>query len=205
MKQKLIIMTKREISRYEYVRKLIDGELNGTEASKLMKLSLRQVKRIKAKVIKFGADGVVHLNRGKESSRKIDEGVLKEVKKYLRENYSDFKPTFASEKLEEINNIKLSKETVRNIMTKEGLWKPKAKKASIYRSWRPRKDCYGEMEQFDGSYHKWFEDRRAESCLLLAIDDAEGKITHAKFDKNEGVKAVFNFWKEYVLKNGFPA
>jgi len=32
------------------------------------------------------------------------------------------------------------------------------------------------MQQFDGSYHKWFEGRGPESCLLLSVDDATGNI-----------------------------
>ncbi len=72
------------------------------------------------------------------------------------------------------------------------------------RFWRPRKDNYGEMQQFDGSYHHWLENRAGELCLLLSIDDSTGKITHAKFDYNEGVLAVFGFWREYFGKNGLP-
>ena len=62
------------------------------------------------------------------------------------------------------------------------------------------------MIQFDGSYHKWFEDRLLDSegfplevCLLASIDDATG-IIEAKFDMNESVFAVFSFgWN--TLKN----
>ena len=31
--------------------------------------------------------------------------------------------------------------------------------------------CFGELVQFDGSYHNWFE-CGSEECLLAAIDDA---------------------------------
>ena len=51
------------------------------------------------------------------------------------------------------------------------------------------------MIQFDGSYYVWFGD--FETCLLLSVDDATGKITHAKFIYNEGVISVFKFWLEY--------
>ena len=88
-------------------------------------------------------------------------------------------------------------------MTELKLWKPKSrKKSGKWHIWRARKDNYGEMQQFDGSYHIWFGDE--ESCLLLSVDDATGKITHAKFDYNEGVVAVFKFWLEYFAKNGLP-
>jgi hypothetical protein len=37
---------------------------------------------------------------------------------------------------------------------------------------------------------------------LASIDDATGKITKAKFAANEGIHAVFTFWKEYVISIG---
>lgn len=83
----------------------------------------------------------------------------------------------------------------------EGLWKAKPKRKSVqHKSWRARKEYFGEMEQFDGCYHIWFG--KKESCLLLSVDDATGGITHAKFDYNESTIAVFRFWLEYFKKNG---
>jgi hypothetical protein len=43
-----------------------------------------------------------------------------------------------------------------------------------------------------------------EQCLLLSVDDAKGSITGAVFEKNEGVEAVFRFWKEYFREKGLP-
>lgn len=203
MEQKLLSMTEKELLRYDVIKDLIDNKINGTDASKQLGVSVRHIKRIKAKVIKCGIKGLAHGNRGKESNRKIKSEIIKKAKKHLKEKYSDFKPTFASEKLEENHNIKINKETVRQIMIEMGLWKLKLKKYSkqIY-AWRARKGNYGEMQQFDGSYHQWFGDE--ESCLLLSVDDATGKITHAKFNYNEGVVSVFKFWKEYFNQNGLP-
>lgn len=63
-------------------------------------------------------------------------------------------------------------------------------------------DLEGAMEQFDGSYHRWLTLLDEELCLLLSIDDATGKITKARFEKNEGVVAVFTFWKKYAKTRG---
>jgi hypothetical protein len=60
------------------------------------------------------------------------------------------------------------------------------------------------MQQFDGSYHHWFEKRGPICCLLASIDDATGIPTKAKFDTDEGTFPVFRFWKEYVLMYGKP-
>lgn len=200
-----ITMKDTELEAYGIINQLIEKQINGTIAAKLLGLSVRQTKRLKARVVKEGAQGILHRNRGKESNRKIKSAILEKAKKLLKENYSDFGPTFAQEKLEEIHKIKMSVESVRTIMTEEELWKPKVRRENgEYRTWRPRKECYGEMQQFDGSYHKWFEDRGEELCLLASIDDATGKITRAVFEDNEGVHAVFRFWRTYVEKLGKP-
>lgn len=205
MKQQLISMTQKELSRYEIIQNLIDGHINGTEAAKQINLSVRQVKNIKVKVIKEGINGIIHKNRGRESNRKIPDKNIKEIEKIVKENYYDFGPTFAAEKLKENHRIKISDETLRHLMVKWNLRKIKPRKQpKQMRFWRPRKDNYGEMQQFDGSYHYWLEDRAGELCLLLSIDDATGKITYAKFDYDEGVMAVFRFWVGYFSKNGFP-
>jgi len=90
-------------------------------------------------------------------------------------------------------------------MTSLGLWRPKPrKKPKDWHVWRQRKEYYGEMQQFDGSYHFWLEDRAGELCLLLSVDDATGQITYGRFEYDEGVKPVFRFWLEYFKKNGLP-
>ena len=130
MEQKLITMTEKELARYEVIENLINGKIDGTEASKQIRLSVRQTKRLKAAVKENGAKGVIHKNRGKPSNRRIDNNILEKTKKLLKEKYSDFGPTFASEKLEELHKIKMSKETVRIIMISEKLWKPKERRQS---------------------------------------------------------------------------
>jgi hypothetical protein len=206
MSQKLISMTKKELTRYDIIKNLIDGKINGTDASKQLSLTTRQIRRLKQVVKKHGAKGLIHSSRGREGNRKLNPKIIKKAEELLKKKYYDFGPTFASEKLDEDHSIEISKETVRTIMVNTGLWIVKSRKQSKkYYTWRARKDNYGELEQFDGSYHLWLEDRFGEElCLLLSVDDATGKITHAKFDINESTKAVFNFWLEYFSKNGLP-
>ena len=203
MEQKIICMTEKELSKYEVIKDLIDGKINGTDASKQIRVSIRHIKRLKSAVIEYGARGLIHKSRGRTGNRKLNPEIIKRAEKYLKEKYYFCKPTLAAEKLYEIHDIKLGKETVRGMMTNLELWKPKPRKqAGKWHVWRARKNNFGEMQQFDGSYHIWFGDE--ESCLLLSVDDAAGKIAHAKFDINESTIAVFKFWLEYFSKNGLP-
>jgi len=202
----LITLTLKEMQRCDIIKKLIEKRLTEEEARKQIGLkSVRQVRRIKARIKKEGPQGIIHRNRGRPSNKKFNKEFLINIISIIKENYHDFKPTFVTEKLFENHNIKIGRETIRKLMTKNGLWKPRSRKKPKKRHvWRQRKPNYGEMQQFDGSYHYWFEDRGDECCLLLSVDDATGKITHAKFDKNEGTIAVFKFWLEYYKKHGLP-
>lgn len=201
--KQLITMTQKELSRYEIIKKLLNKEINGTDASKQIGVSVRQIRNLKSRIKKYGVKGVIHGNRGKPSNRRISKEKRNRIEMLIKKNYSYFGPTFASEKLEEVHSINIGKETLRQLMIGWELWKPKPRRQPKQRhTWRPRKDNFGEMQQFDGSYHNWFGDE--ETCLLLSVDDATGKITHAKFDINESVVAVFKFWIEYFEKNGLP-
>lgn len=204
-KQELITMTQKELSRYETIKRLINQEINGAEAAKQLGLSIRQTKNIKAAVKERGAKGIIHGHRGKPSHRRFSDTKISRLKEIVKENYSDFGPTFASEKLLENHQIKISHEKLRQLMIGWKLWKVKPrKKNKEYRSWRPRKEQYGEMLQFDGSYHSWFEKKAPECCLLAAIDDATSRLIKLKFVNWEGVKPAFVFWKEYLKTCGKP-
>lgn len=195
-----------EINRHKIAEKLIDRKISEESARKMMGLkSVRQVRRIKRRVIAEGIEGMRHKSRGQPGNRRFNKDFIEKTMLIVEEKYSDFKPTFASEKLQENHEIKINKESLRQLMIAKGLWKPKSRRQAKERHvWRPRRESYGEMQQFDGSYHKWLEDRGEESCLLLAVDDATGRITKAKLDKNEGVVAVFKFWLEYFEQHGLP-
>lgn len=201
-----IIMSEKEIRRLPVIERLIRGNINGTGAAQQCGLSVRQVRRLKVRVKKNGAIGIVHKGRGTESNRRIDTRVVKQIQRIVGEKYHDFGPTFAAEKLEENHQIVISKETLRTLMTGWGLWVPKSrKKNGEYRAWRERRAQYGEMIQFDGSYHDWFEGHAPACCLLAAVDDATGKIMKLRFTNHEGVFPAYQFFWEYTETHGKPA
>lgn len=198
-------MSNQDLSRYDIIKRLIRKEINGTEAAELISLSVRQIRRLKGGVVVHGPQALIHGNRGRESNRRLPDIERQKIIQLLHEHYYDFWPTHASEKLDELHNITHDPKTIRQIMIDEKLWKPrKGKKKKEHREWRQRKAHYGEMEQFDGSYEYWFEDRAPKCCLLLSVDDATGDITRAKFDEHEGVFPVFTFWLKYLQIHGKP-
>ena len=206
-------MTETDSLRESILRKLVSKIINGTQAAEILKLSVRQVKRLKKRFVKQGVKGILHKSRGKVSNHAVPESAKKEIIKIIKTSYPDFGPTLACEKLTGSHHISLSTQTIRTLMVKSGLWIVKPMRQEKFpHVWRARKDNYGQMQQYDGSYHNWFEGRlknaRGEeiiiNCLLCAVDDATGKITYAKFDDSEGVVQTLAFWQEYIRINGKP-
>lgn len=205
------ILTPKERYKFEIITRVINHEIKPGRAAVMLDISTRQARRLRVAIQDGGSEVVIHGLRGKQGNHHIDKSLKEKALRIVKEKYSDFKPTFASEALADRNHIKVNPQTLRRWMAEYGLWKTQEQKKTEYRSWRPRKEYFGEMEQFDGSYHFWFENRHLdkeekpiEVCLLASIDDATGVLTRAEFAENEGVLEVFNFWKGYVLNIGKP-
>lgn len=204
-------LTEAEQNKLDVITAAIERRIINKQAAIQLKLTVRQLQRLKAAVKTSGTAAVVHKLKGKSSNHRIDSGIKNKLLEEIKGNYSDFKPSFATEKLQEKYGTTPTPQTIRIWMTEVGLWKVRKQKAVIYRSWRPRKEYFGQLIQFDGSYHHWFENRLidadgnpVEVCLLAAIDDATGTITKASFGRNEGVIAIFLFWLDYVQSIGKP-
>lgn len=200
-------MNAKEQQRERVIQELVRGAIDGTEAAHKLQVSIRQIKRLKKNYLEQGSQGLIHGMRGTVGSRKTKSEVEEKVIEIIRNHYHDFGPRMATEKLAAIHGIKLDDETIRQMMIRAGLWKGRKRRSKEYHCWRERRAHYGELQQFDGSYHDWFEGRNPdipEACLLASIDDATGKITKAVFAPNEGVEAVMRFWWEYILVHGIP-
>jgi len=125
---KPLTMSNREITRLEAMQRIKDKRLTQKEAARMLNLSVRQIKRLYQAYKARGAQGLVSARRGKPSNHRLNAQVEQQVLDLLKEKYEDFGPTLAHEKLTEVHQIQLSRESVRRIMIMEGMWKPKRAK-----------------------------------------------------------------------------
>lgn len=197
-------LTALEQERYDIIRSCIAGDITNKEASVRLELKVRRVQEIKRAVEKEGRNGVVHKSKGQTPPNATDEATIEKVTAFFKQKkHQDFHPTFAQEKLAD-QGVSINTETLRLLMIEKGIWMPhKRRGPQIVREWRERKESFGELVQFDGSYHDWLETGEKE-CLLAAIDDATSKIAQVMFEDNEGVHAVFRFWWLYMEAHGRP-
>ncbi len=168
----------------------------------MLELSERQVRRLIRAVREEGDRGVIHKARGRSSNRRTPEKIRDRAISFYKRKYHDFGPTLASEKLLELNGIRISDETLRQWLLEAGLWNKKRRR-SAHRQWRPRKECFGEMIQIDGSHHDWLEGRGPELVLMGYIDDATGNVFGRLYDY-EGTMPAMDSFRRYVGKYGLP-
>jgi transposase len=188
-------MSQKELQRLEVLSRVKRVEISLVKASALLHLSYRQTKRLFRRFCREGDRGLVHRLRGQPSNRKVDDTKRRQVLQRYQECYADFGPTLAAEYLAK-EGLPVSVETLRGWLLSAGLWEKKRKRP-VHRSWRARKEHCGEMLQLDGSHHDWFEGRRDEAVLMVAIDDAPNR-TYARFFEGETTAAAFEIFRCYI-------
>ena len=199
-----IIMSKKEFRKAEVILKVINGGLNQTQAAKQLRMSRRQIIRLCKRCNKKGLPGLAHANRGKPSNRSIPETTRNEALELIKQNYSDFGPKLIQEQLIKRHGLHFSKEWIRKLMIKNDLWKVNIRKHLSLHQLRARRSQEGELVQFDGSYHDWFEGRLSNCCLLVMIDDATSNLKELRFVDHETTSDCFEIMKSYIHKYGLP-
>src|SRR5229473_1366470 len=110
----------------------------------------------------------------------------------------------AAEKLADLHDIHLARETVRQWMITAGLWKDRRARLKPVHQPRYRRDCLGELIQIDGSEHWWFEGRGPQCTLLVYIDDATSRLMHLQFVESESTFDYFAATRAYLERHGKP-
>jgi transposase len=186
------------------MQRMKEKRLLQKEAAALLGVSVRQVKRLWRKYRKQAAKGLVSAKRGQASNHRLDAGVVQQTLDLVKKKYADFGPTLAHEKLVEVHQLQISRESVRKIMIEEGLWKPRRKKKPEVHPMRERRACFGELVQIDGSDHAWFEARGERCTLLVFIDDATGRLVELRFVVDETFFAYCEAARHYFEREGKP-
>jgi transposase len=195
-------LTMQDEKRLDVIQRVYRSELTVVQAALVMGVSERQCYRIKARVGKAGAKGVVHGNQGGPCKRKIKDKTLRRVVELARGKYQGFNDHHLTEKLKEQEQIELSREKVRRILRAEGIVSPKKRRGIKHRSRRERRGSEGMMLQVDGSPHDWLQGRGPRLCLMGAIDDATSKVMGAFFVQAESSWGYFHRFCEIFKEHG---
>jgi len=198
-----IAMSQEERDWLGWLKRARDGQVTQKWAAEKMGVSDRWVRRLLVAMQEKGDAVVVHGLRGRNSNRRIDEEIRRRAMEIVKSpDWHDFKPTFASEQLAKRHQIQVSKETVRQWMMAEGIWRSKGREVKEVHPWRPRRSHYGELVQWDTSDHDWLEGRgEPVHHLVRMIDDATSR-SWGRFVQRDGTRENMGVLWEYVQRYG---
>lgn len=196
-----VAMSQRERDVLKVMQPVLDGQRTQAEAARLLKRSVRQVRRIQQKLQECGDAALVHGLRGKPSNHQHDPQLRQKVLTLYQKRYPDFGPTLACEKLAE-EGLEVGVETLRRWLLAAGLWE-RRRQRDPHRSRRPRRSCFGELVQMDASIHDWLEGRGEEVVLITLIDDATSRVM-ARFYPAATVESHMDLLERWLRKYGRP-
>ena len=204
MDDEVLAMSRKELDRVQVLGKVNERRLTQARAAVMLKLSVRQVKRLCARLREHGPLGMAHELRGRPSNHQLDPALLEAALSALHDPlWEGFGPTFARDKLRELCGVTLGVETLRQLMTQVGLWQPWGGRMR-HRSWRERRECVGMLVQLDGSTHDWFEGRGPKCVLIIYIDDASSRILYGEFVQVEDTMTLLRTTRSYLKRHGRP-
>lgn len=223
-----------EKKKMDVIQKVYIGEYTKKEAADDLGLTIRQINRLIIKFKKEGEKGFIHGNRGKESKKKINSQIKKEIVNLYITEYFDYNFTHFYEEIQEKYN--LSYKTIDNILTEEDIISPEAQhktiklyNANMKKAIRQKEATKEQIQLYEKRQEIEKQKHIRRSSLLynygqeiqmdaafaiwygdkpralhLAVDKATKKVLYGWFDIQETTKAYFTMLLNIILTYGIP-
>lgn len=206
-------LTKLQKNRKAKIEKSLSGLYTNRELALELSITIGHAKTIKRRYRQEGEKSLVHGNTGRKPKHaisdeeknlilKIKEQTNKSGKKIFENvNFSHFRDI-----LEDVYDIKRSRNTVSKILKEAGYKSPKIRrshKENTVHERRPRREKEGELLQGDATPFEWFEDGH-KYALHAFIDDATKKPVAMYMTKNECAFGYNECLRYTILHKGRP-
>lgn len=220
--------------KYKVIKKLVETNGNKKRAAVMLNRSVRQIDRMIAGYKEKGKEFFIHGNRGRKPSHALSEEEKDEIEQIYLSKYFDCTYTAFSEYLAKYENIFLSVNEIRTILSDRYIFSPRTHKSTKKRI---RKQLLKEQQQAKNNTEKaniqakmvsledahprqprcqyFGEELQMDACIHLwfgktktalhaAIDDATGQVVGLYFDKEETLNGYYNITHQILTKYGIP-
>jgi len=199
-----VTLSQREQQRLHVLTEVEAGRWTAQQAAEVLGLSQRHVWRLKGRYRQEGAVAFMHGNRGRPSPGRIADEVRSRVKELLSGPYAGCNDHHLAELLALREGIVLSRKSVERIRREAGLKATRQRRPAKHRQRRERMPQEGMLLQVDGSPHHWCGPDQPSCSLLVAIDDATGKIVAGVFRQQEDAHGYFLLLRQVLKSYGIP-
>jgi len=224
----------KEETKYKVIKKLVETNGNKKKASVKLSCSPRHIDRIIVGYKKDGKEFFIHGNRGRKPTHALTTEEKTLIEDLYISKYYDCTYTLFSELLSKKENIYISKNEARIILSSQYILSPKAHKSTKRRLKRELKEelqrtMKKSQKNKIQSHIVAIEDAhpRQPRCqyfgeeiqmdasihpwfagfktsLHIAIDDSTGHIVGGYFDKEETLNGYYNITKQILTNYGIP-
>jgi transposase len=190
----------RAMTRREVITKAIAKQLTWIQASEILNISARHMRRLRRKVECWGMSAVMDQRGGRPRRKRIKAGTIELLCRLKRDVYADFSVRHFYEQVTEKHGLKVSYNWLRLMLQEAGVV-PKEPTRGKYRRQRERRPMVGMLIHLDASTHEWIAGLPKQD-LVVALDDADGRILYARFFPQEGTASTFAALESVVRNHG---
>ncbi len=120
-------LSKTERKKLRVITKLLEGEINGTQAAKKLGITTRQVRNLKRQVIEEGRDGVIHKNKNYKPYNTYDTEISTFVCKLYRREYRGTNFSEFARIVQAQYGVQASRSTIYNFLRRGHIRSPQRK------------------------------------------------------------------------------
>jgi hypothetical protein len=131
-------MSQKAITRAGLLKAALAGKVTDSEGAEALHVTLRHFQRLKGRFLREGPEGLPHRSRGRPTGRGLPETVRKKIATLAQTTYAGFNDSHLTEKLREVENIVVGRESVRQIRIEMGLPTHRRRRPRQHRSRRLR-------------------------------------------------------------------
>ena len=173
----------------DVIVKAIEGKLSWVQAADILGYTPRHMLRVKTRWLAQGYDGIRDQRGCTPRRRRIPLATIARLCALKRRQYPDFSIRHFWERATEQHGFTLSYTWTRLVLQAAGLAE-KAPARGQYRRKRERRPLVGMLVHLDASTHRWLPAVPMQD-LVVALDDADGRILDARFVPQEGTASTF--------------
>jgi transposase len=195
LRQEVTAMTRKEV-----IVQAMAKTITWIQAAWICGITDRHMRRLKERYERWGYDGLVDQRGGRPRRKRIAVETIAKICELKRERYPDFSVQHFWEKLPAEHGIAIGYTWVKLTLQAAGLAE-KGRGRGTYRRRRERRPMRGMLVHLDASTHEWIEGLPMQD-LVVALDDADGRILYAQFVPQEGTASTFAALKHILQTCG---
>jgi len=192
-----------EAQRLGPLQAAVEGRITNQKGVELTGLSMRQFKRLKARVRVHGARGLLHGNRGRPSPRRLAIQVQDEVVALLQHPTARLNDCHIRDVLAE-RGTTVSAETVRQIRCGLGQAPKRRRRPPRHHRRRLREARHGSLVLIDGSEFQWLGPAHPPFTLVGTVDDASGEPLSLVRRPEEDLHGYTQALRDLIAAHGLP-